>query len=500
MENKVLEMAVNNLKYKAEIFRKVEAGEPLRINFQYVSDDILVFLNSIMSRVLAKYDLHYILYSMLAIVREIVVNALKANAKRVFFESSGFDINNADDYIKGINAFKEKVIGDFGGIREEVVKSSYYINFNLDCRPDGLAFSVKNNTGLLSLERERINRRIALAMKKENFHELYEHIEDDTEGAGLGIALVILSLKGMGLDSSCFKIKSNEKITAVTFFIPYQLKPKNITSLVKDKILAEIQGIPTFPENIVTLLGLCASTDACIDEIVSLIKQDMAIVTDVIKMANSAGFITTTKIKDIGAAVMKIGLKNLRSILIASNARKIMESRYSRFEEIWEHCNRVAVYSMLIAEKYKMPGVGENVFLAGLLHDLGQVILLAVDTNGVKKIAEIVHNRDMITTTVMEEISIGISHSEIGALVSEKWNFPDYLTQVIRYHHAPQNIQTEYKDIVYTVYLANLLCGIEKRKYQYYYANEYVLERFKINSEDELKELHKEIKNKFEAL
>lgn len=493
-------MLVNNSKYKAEIFRKIETGEPLKINFQYVSDDTLILLNSIISRVLAKHDLHYILYSMIAIVREIVVNALKANAKRVFFESSKFNINNAEDYIKGISVFKEKVVGDFDGIRKKVANSSYYINFNLDYKSDGLSFSVKNNAGLLPQELVRINKRIGLAIQKENFYELYEHIEDDTEGAGLGIALVVLFFKGMGLDPSCFKIKSNEKITVATFLIPYQLKPKVVTSLVKDKILEEIKGVPAFPENIITLLSLCSNIDACIDDIVLHIKQDMAIATDVIKMANSAGFITTNRIEDIGSAVMKIGLKNLKSILIASNARKIMESRYSRFEEIWEHCNRVAVYSRLIAEKYKMPGVGENAFLAGLLHDFGQVILLAVDINGMKKIAEIVHNRNIVTSTVMEEISIGISHSEIGALVSEKWNFPDYLTQAIRYHHAPQNIQTEYKDIVDTVYLANLLCGVEKRKYQYYYTNEHVLERFKINSEDELKEFHQEIKNKFETL
>jgi HD-like signal output (HDOD) protein len=217
-------------------------------------------------------------------------------------------------------------------------------------------------------------------------------------------------------------------------------------------------------------------------------------------MANSAGFITTKRIEDIGMAVMKIGLKNLKSILIASNARKIMESRYSKYEEIWDHCNKVAVYSRLIAEKYKMAGVAENAFLAGLLHDLGQVVLLAVDMKGIKKIAEIVHDRKIITNTIMEEISIGISHSEIGAMVSERWNFPEYLIQTIRFHHSPENIQNEYKDIVYTVYLANLLCGVEKRKYYYYYASDPVLEKYKLKSEEELKKLHDEIKNKFEKL
>jgi HD-like signal output (HDOD) protein len=493
-------MSDNNLKNNNEIFKKIENGEPLKIHFQFVSDDTLILLNSITARILAKYDLHYILYSMLTIIREIVVNALKANAKRVFFSNSGLDINDLQDYKKGIGIFKEKVVGDFDSIRDAVMNSSYYINYNLTYTDEGINFSVKNNAGILQQEQIRINERIDSAVKKNNFHEIYDDIEDDTEGAGLGIALVVLFLKSMGLDPASFKIRSDGKVTVTSFFIPYELKPVGVTSLVKEKILQEIKGVPTFPENIINLLDLCSSPDACIDDIVDRIKRDVAIVTDVIKMANSAGFITTKRIEDIGMAVMKIGLKNLKSILIASNARKIMESRYSKYEEIWEHCNRVAVYSRLIAEKYKMPGVAENAFLAGLLHDLGQVVLLAVDMKGIKKIAEIVHDRNIITTTVMEEISIGISHSEIGALVSEQWNFPEYLIQTIRYHHSPENIQNEYRDIVSTVYLANLFCGVEKRKYYYYYASEPVLERFRINNENELKKLHDEIKKKFEKL
>ncbi len=493
-------MSDNNLKSNTELLRKIDSGEPLKINFQFVSDDTLALLNSITARVLAKYDLHYILYSMLTIVREIVVNALKANAKRIFFTKAGLDIDNVGDYEKGINLFKESVVGDFDTIKDDILNSSYYINFILTYTDEGLNFTVKNNAGILQQEQVRINERIDSAIKKNNFHEIYDDIEDDTEGAGLGIALVVLFLKSMGLDPASFKIRSDGKITVTSFFIPYNIKPVGVTSLVKEKILQEIKGVPTFPENIINLLDLCSSPEAYIDDIVARIKRDVAIVTDVIKMANSAGFITTKRIEDIGMAVMKIGLKNLKSILIASNARKIMESRYSKFEEIWEHCNRVAVYSRLIAEKYKMPGVAENAFLAGLLHDLGQVILLAVDMKGIKKIAEIVHDRNIITNTIMEEISIGISHSEIGALVSEKWNFPEYLIQTIRFHHAPENIQNEYKDIVYTVYLANLFCGVEKRKYYYYYASESVLDKFRIMDEKGLKNLHDEIKKKFEKL
>lgn len=485
---------------KSEIFQKIENRENIKLTFQYVSDDTLTFLNSIVSRVLSKYDMPYILYSLLTVVREIVVNALKANAKRVFFNKSGYNINDKQEYNKGISFFKDQVVGDFETIKDDLIQGPYFIQFEINFSENAMSFSVKNNVPILPQEQERINQRIEAASDKVNFHEMYDEIEDDTEGAGLGIALVVLFLKSMSGGVSSFKIRSDGKITVTSFEIPFNLRPVSVTSFIKDRILKEISGVPTFPENILTLLDLCSSPDSSIDDIVARIKRDVAIVSDVMKLANSAGFISSGKIEDIGKAVMKIGLKNLKSILIASNARKIMESRYSRFEEIWEHCNRVAVYSRLIAEKYKMQGVAENAFLAGLLHDLGQVILLAVDMNAIKKIAEIVHDRNIISSAIMEEISIGISHSEIGALVSENWNFPDYLTQTIRFHHSPQNIQKEYRDIVYTVYLANLLCGIEKKKYYYYYAEEPVLERFKLEGEQELIELHSNIRGKFEKL
>jgi len=245
---------------------------------------------------------------------------------------------------------------------------------------------------------------------------------------------------------------------------------------------------------------MCSDPDADIDRIAQTIKLDVSVTSDVIKLANSAGFITGQRVEDINRAVMKIGLKNLKFILLASNARKIMESRYNKFKEIWEHCNRVAFYARQIALKFKLPGgVADNAYIAGLLHDLGKVILLAVDMDSVRKIAEIVNDRNIITTTVMEELSIGISHAEIGLLVSEKWNFPEFLAQIIRHHHSPLSIPVEFRDVGFCVYLANMIVGIEKRKYYYYYIEELVLERFRIKDETELIKFNQSLKNEYEV-
>ncbi|HPD78189.1 MAG TPA: HDOD domain-containing protein [Spirochaetota bacterium] len=483
---------------KKLIYDNINSGGPVKISFKYISDDILVLVNSIIARVLAKYDLLYILHSALTIVRELLVNALKANAKRVFFIKNGLDITNSEEYLKGLSLFKEHIIGDFDFIRQDILSSEYSILFSVSADDENINFVVKNNAGLLESEQSRINKRFAIALQNENFGDIYAQIEGDNEGAGLGIALIVMFLKSMGIPSEFFRIKSDGNVTVSSLTIPRQIKPVEIVSRIKTRILLEVKGIPTFPENVTELIEMCLSPEADINIIADKIKRDVALSSDVIKLANSAGFVTIGKTEDVQKAIVKIGLKNLYSVLIASTARKILETRYSRFEEIWEHCAKVAFYSKALAMKYKLNSMAENVYMAGLLHDIGSVIFLSVDMKSVRRIADIVKNHEIITTNIMEEISIGISHSEIGYLVSKKWNFPDYLSVAIKFHHSPLVVEDEFKDIVYIVYLANAFTLIEKRTFYYHYIEEDILARFNIYDLDGATSLHKYLIKEFE--
>jgi putative nucleotidyltransferase with HDIG domain len=306
-------------------------------------------------------------------------------------------------------------------------------------------------------------------------------------------------IKSIGIDPSAFKIYSENDVTVTSIQVPYRLKPVEVLTTIKEQILTEITGIPTFPENIITLMNMCTNPDADIYKMANIIKKDMSITSDVIKLSNSAGFISTKRINDIKEALIKIGLNNLKLILLAGNARKIMESRYKKFEEIWDHCSKVAFYSRELALRFKFhPQEIENAYTAGLLHDFGKVILLVVDNDGMKKIADIVHNRELVTATVLEEISIGISHGEIGYLVAEKWNFPNVLSDIIKHHHSPLNMADEFKDVGYCVYLANMIAGIEERKYSYSYIEDTVLERFKIKDESDLTGIIESLKKSYE--
>ena len=480
------------------ISRKIEKGEPVTLSFSFINERVLVVINSILVRILGKHDQIYLLNSVVTILREIVVNALKANTKRVFFLKHGLDITNAGHYRTGMVRFKKEIVGSFDTVEGDLRRSDFYVQIRFDQDAHAIRIVVSNNSPILPVELERITFRIEKAKQYNDFTEAYDEIEDDSEGAGLGIVLTILLMKNMGIEPRNYAIQSAGRTTVTSLTIPAQLKPAGITTKIKKRILREIEGIPTFPENIVQLQRLCGDPDSSIEDIVRRLKMDPALSTDVIKLSNSAGIAPYKRIEDIKSAVVTIGLKNLNAMLAASNARKILNERYSSFEMIWDHCNKVAFYARNIAISIRASAIVENVYMAGLLHDLGKIILLATDKKLVRKIADIVKDRK-ITATTMEEISIGLSHSTIGSLVSRKWNFPDYLIEAINYHHAPFSCSEKYRDIVYTIYLANMMAGIEDRRYAYHYIEESILERFNLMDESKFKSLHDRLKEKFES-
>lgn len=482
-----------------DVTQKILSGQSITLSFRYINENILMVLNSIVARVLSHYDQVFLLNSTITILREIVINALKANAKRVFFLKHDLDISDPNQYKKGMDKFKKEVVGDFDQIEADLTRSDFYVRITFEIKNKVLVVTVNNNAPILPAELERIKFRIDKAIQYNDFTEAYEEIEDDTEGAGLGIVLTILLLKNMGVGADNYHISNTDRLTTTTLSIPHQLRPGEIITDIKNHIISEIDGIPTFPQNIIQLQQLCNDPNSSIDTITQKIAIDPALTADVIKLSNSAGIAAGKHIEDIKTAVVTIGLKNLNAILTASNARRILNERYTSFEQIWDHCNKVAFYARHIALHHRMNKIVEMAFMAGLLHDLGKIVLLATDHKLVNRIADIVQNRKITTTTIMEEISIGISHSTIGSLIAQKWNFPEYLVNAINNHHSPLNATAAFRDVVYTISLANIITGVEDRKYSYYYIEESVLDLFKLTDIGKLTEFHQQLKARYEA-
>ncbi|MBN1535062.1 MAG: HDOD domain-containing protein [Spirochaetes bacterium] len=478
--------------------RLIEEGERADFTFRFASDEELVQVYALFSKTLSRMDRVFFLESMITILRELFGNALKANAKRVFFMKHDFRLSDQASYDEGMKRFTVLLKEGIERFREDLERSDLSITVSLEKTGEGILMTVANTAPLVEVEREKVESRIQEAEKYTSFMEIYNRMYDKSEGAGLGIILSILLLRHSGIDSSHFSLVSDGGTTRASVLIPFDFRPAGFTNLVKEEIAEKAASLPTLPETINELLEMCRNESISIDEIAEKILQDASMAADVLKTANSAGFISGRRIESIRDALMIIGIKNFKSLLYVTGAKRILTQRYKKFEEIWAHCNRTAFYARALARRLGLMDIAEKVTLAGLLHDLGKIVLLSTDIELVDRISDLVSNRKLRCTTLIEEATIGLSHADIGGMIAARWNFPPYLVEAISRHHAPLSCDPQNRDITYIAYLANMMVGIEEGRMYYWYLESQVLERFGLATDFAFRDLHDRILGMYE--
>lgn len=481
----------------SQLAEKLESGDPVVLSFFYHNKFNVQFLNSFITKILSPNNQLYLRDFLLSVLKELIVNAVKANSKRLYFSLKNLNLNDSEEYSHGMKEFKSYILDKKSEIEEELRNANLRVRICVKKNNSGLSFVVLNDCQMFQDEMQRVRERIEKAKQYNDFSEIYEEICDDSEGEGLGLLLTVLFLKNAGINPNTLAIKSTTIGTQASFIVPKNIKSEIQQFKITNKILEEINELPSFPENIIELIRMCKRDDVHIKHIAQRIMSDPALSISVLKLANSAGFITRKRIDNVFEAVNIIGLKNLNIILIASSAVNIMTNRYSSFREVWNHCNRVAFYARTLAIQKGFVKLADHAFLAGLLHDLGKIILLSTTLKLVEWIADITKNREMRTSTVIEEISIGMSHAAVGAAIAEKWNLPHYIIETVKHHHAPLCCDPSFANIVAIVYLANLFAGIETGKYEYSYVEDDVLELLGIQGEKAIETLHEIVLQKY---
>ncbi len=482
----------------SEIITGYNSGKKIKMSFKFPTEKTLIKINSLIAKILSRQDRVFLLDSIITIMRELTVNAIKANVKRIYFKKQNLNINNPEDYSEGMGRFMVMVMKNLGDFKNDLINSEYYINFYLYRKDRGTYIKIANNCNILPVEFERIRKRKEKASEYDNFSDAYASFYDPAEGAGLGLILVVFLLRNAGIDPGMFRIHKTEKIISTSIFIPDNLRKDEVTSEIKRKIIEEVDSLPTFPENIMKIQELCSERNVSIDTVASKISVDPSLTAELLKLANSADFYGGKRIETINEAIMRVGLKNIKSLLFVASSRKILDERFKKFEQVWDHCNKVAFYARFIATDRGFSSLADTVFISGLLHDIGKIVLLSTEKELVEMIAEIIKNREIITTTILEEVTLGISHTTIGRLTAEKWNFPEYLIMAIENHHSPLSAGKKHEDIISLVYLANMLTGIESDKYSFMYIENEILEKFGLTDPDLQNKYLEKVRNAFD--
>ena len=261
--------------------------------------------------------------------------------------------------------------------------------------------------------------------------------------------------------------------------------------------MAEIEGIPTFPEAVNKVLDLCDDPLSDMSQVTHAIEKDPALSVDILKIANSGGFITAQKVGTLSGAVGILGLKVIRQIAVATAARQILNSHFKAYRGFWDHAFHVAFYSKQLAERYKMTKAAETVYIGGLLHELGKIVLYEVSPKLIKEMDKWNVDSSKRTSSTLEEIEMGISHARIGALVAKEWQFSEELVAMIRHYQNPFAAPDEYRELASIIHIANAFVNIELKHSRYFQIDRTAAQVLKLNSEEDYENLHNWLKQTY---
>lgn len=180
-------------------------------------------IDIILEKILEKYGKQNLKSALYTATKELTVNGTKANMKAVFFEENGWDINNPDDYTKGTKKYKqhfsEKWAEEYG---RKSSKMGRYVKLTFSHTEDGLCIEVINNSPISDIDEKRLREKLSKTMTYEDIVQFYmEQSSEADEGAGMGIALIIMLLKGEGIDPYYFRIFVINRVTKARIEIPF---------------------------------------------------------------------------------------------------------------------------------------------------------------------------------------------------------------------------------------------------------------------------------------
>ena len=202
---------------------------------------------------------------------------------------------------------------------------------------------------------------------------------------------------------------------------------------------ARLNDFPAMPAFVGQIATLARSQDTDIRHIADRIRLDPGITANILKLANSAEFGTARSIRSLQEAIVRLGLKQLFQMIvaygIAPRMAKAMPGYELRPEEMLAH----SLWTALASEEFcRVLGVKtpDMMFTAGLLHDLGKLAMDEFVATLKNDLKQDVRDRSE-TFDEAEQNRLGISHAEAGAVILDRWNFPEPLVAAARWHHHP---------------------------------------------------------------
>ena len=231
--------------------------------------------------------------------------------------------------------------------------------------------------------------------------------------------------------------------------------------------ITTLKNLPTLPHILLKLIEACNKDTGSLKEVSIIVEKDPSITVKILKLVNSVYYGLPKKVENIDHAVTLAGINAIRNIAICASVyeafNNVKGNNVFNLKLFWWHSLKCAILSRHISRKIGF-GQPDEAFLAGLLHDIGKLVLWVNFLEQYESILEKHKGRDDLLLAA--EKNLAASHCEIGAWLLNRWNFKTLMSDSILYHHEPHSRIAAALPLVQIVHIANALsqCPIREKE------------------------------------
>ena len=220
------------------------------------------------------------------------------------------------------------------------------------------------------------------------------------------------------------------------------------------KMIGLMGDLPAMPHIAAQVVQKLADPDATPRQIQELISQDQALAARVLKMANSPFYGASRTVSSIKEAVIFMGFDSIGSLIMSSVVKDMAATAGEAGASLWEHSISTAIGARHIGRALGHQRL-EETFLAGLLHDIGKSVLFQQAPEKMREVVSLVNDGKSFLDAERE--LLGFTHTEIGELLTQNWQFPRTMVDAVANHHEPERALAA-PELTHVIGIANSLC------------------------------------------
>lgn len=227
-------------------------------------------------------------------------------------------------------------------------------------------------------------------------------------------------------------------------------------------LISSVDHLPPLPAVAGRILALTADPESSTQALMEVVKVDQSLTMMILKMANSPFYGLARQVDSLGQALTLLGFREIRNIVLA---RAVFDSfkhvgPFNGFGigQFWRHSFVCGLGARIIGAK--LGWQAQDFFLAGLIHDIGKLVMLMTFPTEFSKAIDIAGAGKQMAFEVEKSI-IGVSHDEVGMMLLKRWMFPESLIAAVGYHHRPRKAK-EKSRLSFVIYAADILAHLDE--------------------------------------